>query len=138
MLVGDTSGSMSEIELETIGGSVADIFQQLNLKDLVWLQIDVKIHELVWVKNAQQLRQLLRTTKLYEVQGRGGTDMRRAWAWMEEAKYYPDVCIVMTDMQTPFPSNMRPAKDVLWGATRPGKEAPAHAGRTVYARVDPH
>ena len=137
MLVGDTSGSMSEIELETIGGSVADIFQQLNLKDLVWLQIDVKIHELVWVKNAQQLRQLLRTTKLYEVQGRGGTDMRRAWAWMKEANL-PRRLHRHDRHADAVSSNMRPAKDVLWVATRPGKEAPAHAGRTVYARVDPH
>jgi predicted metal-dependent peptidase len=137
LLVGDTSGSMTNLELETIGGSVADIWAQLNLQELVWLQIDWVVSSATWVKNAQDLRTLLRGTRLQEIHGRGGTDMTKAWAWMKEHDYRPDVAIVMTDMATPFPETTAPAKDVLWVATRPGLTAPAHAGRTVYARIDP-
>ena len=68
-------------------------------------------------------------TLLRDVQGGGGTDLRTGFDYIDDKGVDPVLCIVLTDMYTPFPREA-PSYPVMWVSTSPNEEAPF--GETIY------
>jgi predicted metal-dependent peptidase len=105
----DTSGSMSTKELQIITGVMRWLHKRIKF-DLI--QCDAGITD---VKIGGRI-----TAKL-AVKGRGGTDFRPVFKWIEDKyKSKIDLLIYATDLQGTFPDN-KPPYQTVWLATEAGE-----------------
>ncbi|MET9605931.1 VWA-like domain-containing protein [Streptomyces sp. NPDC006512] len=104
-VVVDTSGSVSDTELGSALREVAEISRAVGgRRDLVSvLSCDA---------SAQSVHTLCRTEGI-ELVGGGGTDLREGFAGALRARPRPDVVVVLTDGQTPWPSQRPPCRTVV-------------------------
>lgn len=65
--------------------------------------------------------------------GLGGTDFRPVMAWLDEHGEQPDLLMMLTDMEGPWPDEM-PAYPVLWACTDEGQGIEAPYGELVTLR----
>jgi len=94
-LVGDTSGSMNREDLALVRGTAEDICHSLGAK-VAFLATDAAVHGGV---------QMVKGGRDIELRGRGGTDMRVGIHYaLEQLQPRPDVIVVCTDCETPWPS----------------------------------
>lgn len=93
VFVRDTSGSVSDDDLNMIGAEVAGVSSRLGIRgrDLMVIDVDMIAYAAKPYKDLETLR---------DVRGRGGTDMRAGIA--AAAKLKPSVIIVATDGYTPW------------------------------------
>jgi predicted metal-dependent peptidase len=93
VVIGDVSGSISNTELQSIGGAIVDIAREVNPRSIHVLWADTRIaHEQVF-ESGDAIR--------LEPKGGGGTDMRVPLAYAEDLD--PDVVVLITDGYTPWP-----------------------------------
>lgn len=120
--IGDTSGSMDRQDLALVRGTVEDICHAMSAR-VAFLATDAEVHGGVqMVHGARQMRLL----------GRGGTNMAVGIEYaMTKLKPRPDVIVVITDCETPWPSE-RPAARVIVCAVG---EAPRVDAIPSWARV---
>lgn len=94
IFVGDTSGSMSTNALAIVRGVVEDVCMALGAA-LTFLATDAAVHGVQRAHNGRSI----------EMRGRGGTDMRVGiMSALEDVTPRPDVIIVGSDCETPWPA----------------------------------
>lgn len=127
----DTSGSVTERELGKFWGAVEEIEKTLNLE--TWIgQVDVDVHAFDRFKKSRDFK--------YSVKGRGGTDMRNIFEYLNKR---PEITIktivVCTDGDTPFPrpEQLR-GRRVLWVMTnkRNAENIPPGIGQAIWLDVN--
>jgi predicted metal-dependent peptidase len=93
VVIGDTSGSITDEDLKLIGGAVVSIVEDTHPEVVHMLWADTKVAG----------RQVFQRGDHVELEpaGGGGTDMRVPLA--EAAEHEPDVCILISDGHTPWP-----------------------------------
>jgi len=102
----DTSGSMSDEELEKIFGIIYDLIEKNNIKTITIIQHDYELqhYELIDAEDIADEKDLLNKIKIY---GRGGTSHIRPWKKFEELMEmeelpFPDLVIFMSDFFSDF------------------------------------
>jgi|688.fasta_scaffold19238_14 predicted metal-dependent peptidase len=102
----DTSGSMSQRDLEQAMSELEDIRKRFNAKVYV-LDCDADVHGSGWITPQQPLPVL---------NGGGGTDFRPVFEHLAEERIKPDYCVFFTDGYGEF-GDVRPPYPVLWVMT---------------------
>lgn len=102
----DTSGSMSQRDLEQAMGELEDIRKRFNAKVYV-LDCDADVHSSGWLTPQQPLPML---------NGGGGTDFRPVFDHLAEKRIKPDYCVFFTDGYGSFGDDA-PPYPVLWVMT---------------------
>ena len=93
VIIGDTSGSITNDELKVVGGSVVDIAESVQPEKIHVLWADSKVASEQEFDAGDDIR--------LEPKGGGGTDMRVPLA--RAAELEPDAVILITDGHTPWP-----------------------------------
>jgi hypothetical protein len=122
----DTSGSMSQDEINSGLAGIKEMLVQCNPKEIHLLEIDAAVHKATRIKRMADFKAMA------QLKGGGGTDLRVIFDWMrQQPNLKPDLVICFTDMDTPFPRSV--PCETVWVATSGsyGKVAPAEAGRTL-------
>lgn len=101
LTVRDTSGSMSADDLNRVGSEVVGISKSLGIKgkDLLVMDVDAVAYDAVPYAGVATLN---------EIHGRGGTDMRIGIDKAAQMDDQPDVVVVLTDGDTPWPEHKTP------------------------------
>ena len=115
----DTSGSMTEPQLEAVGGELEALREEAVEMTLV--VADAEVQEVV---GPDRLERFLRVGRF---RGGGGTDHRPVFRWIHEAGLRPDLYVGLTDLHTRFPER-RPPFPVVW-------LAPEEHGKAPWGRV---
>ncbi len=94
-IVVDTSGSMSEADLAEAMAEVAGVLRGVGIRGnrVTVLSCDAAVHAAQRISRAEEL----------EFAGGGGTDMREGIAAALAQPQRPDVIVVLTDGETPWP-----------------------------------
>jgi hypothetical protein len=101
LLVRDTSGSVSDADLELVTSEVVGIAKGIGIRgrDLRIMDVDAAV---------QHTRDYNPAADLGTIQGRGGTDMRIGIQVTLDLKPRPLAVVVFTDGETPWPDNKLP------------------------------
>ena len=102
----DTSGSMSQRDLEQAMSELEDIRKRFNAQVYV-LDCDAEVHASGWIRPNQPLPVL---------NGGGGTDFRPVFEHLAEKRIKPDYCVFFTDGYGSFGEDT-PSYPVLWVMT---------------------
>ena len=111
----DTSGSLPAATLAAFWTVLREIATELQPERVILLQVDAAVQDAAEYAGADLPDEI-------RVKGRGGTDFRPGFAWLEEHGIRPGVCLYLTDMLcSSYPEN-EPAFDVVWAnyAAPPG------------------
>ena len=122
----DTSGSVSTQELEQFAGEVAGIVEEVRPEAVHVVYCDAAVQAVETFEEGARFQA--------RPAGRGGTDFRPPFAWVEEhmGGQAPACLVYLTDMEGPFPEQA-PGYPVLWVST--SREYVGPFGETVY--LDP-
>jgi predicted metal-dependent peptidase len=101
----DTSGSMSEEDLNNAIGELEDLRKKLNAK-VYFLDCDAGVYSSRWISPFEPLPSL---------RGGGGTDFRPVFEHLKSNGIKPDYCVLFTDGYGEF--GVDPKLDVLWVMT---------------------
>jgi predicted metal-dependent peptidase len=101
----DTSGSVDETLLGTFLGEIDAIMQSYGNYEIDLITADAKVHTHRVFLPGERLD--------YTVKGRGGTDFRPTFAYIEREISYPTLLLYFTDGMGTFPDTP-PAYDVMW------------------------
>ena len=116
----DTSGSVYA-DAPRFLSEVQSIGADAHPKAITLIQVDSEVQHVAEYGAGETL--------LRDVQGGGGTDLRTGFDYIDDKGVDPVLCIVLTDMYTPFPREA-PSYPVMWVSTSPNEEAPF--GETIY------
>lgn len=123
-IVLDTSGSVPSDDLSRFLRITGDIMRKLSPMLVRIMCCDAAV--------SKQMYELKRNDIWptdFKVGGRGGTDFRPPFHWLEEKQIKPSCLIYLTDMCGPFPDKA-PLYPVLWVSTE--KDIKAPFGLTVH------
>ncbi len=106
VLVRDTSGSVSDADLEQVTSEVVGIAKGIGIRgrDLRIMDVDAAV---------QHTRDYTRATDLGTIHGRGGTDMRVGIQAALDLKPRPHAIVVFTDGETAWPDIKPPVPLVV-------------------------
>lgn len=93
VIIADTSGSMDNSDLEVVIGELKGILQAAGGK-VTFVAADAAVHSVGAIRNWMEAQRMLI--------GGGGTDMGDAIKFVEEKMKRVDVCVVLTDGETPW------------------------------------
>ena len=120
----DTSGSISDREMGEFIGHLNAIIDQCHPAFVHVLYVTTEVeHDEYFEPQDYPL-------KSQKNRWCGGTDMRAIHQWMDDNDVEPDVCVVFSDMYTPFPDEVH--VETLWVSTT-DRSAPASLGETLFA-----
>jgi predicted metal-dependent peptidase len=108
-IIVDTSGSVSDNELQVFSSETSAILQDLNPSAINFVQCDAEVHSAV-----TYTREDLPLT--YEYKGRGGTSFVPGIEYVQENYPLTTACIYFTDLEGDFPDEV-PEFPVLWVTT---------------------
>ena len=103
----DTSGSLPAATLAAFWAELREIATELQPERVILLQVDAAVQDAAEYA-ASDLPEEIR------VKGRGGTDFRPGFAWLEENGIRPGVCLYLTDMLCSSYPETEPGFDVVW------------------------
>lgn len=115
----DSSGSCVD-EAPVFLGEVSSLGADCKPKELVLIQVDAKVQNVQHYAPGETIN-----SKVY---GGGGTNMCRGFDYIDEHNIDPAICIVLTDLMTPFPDTP-PEYPVLWVSVCQGQ---APFGDVIY------
>ena len=99
----DTSGSVSEKGLaRALTETTAILKASGYIKDVMVLSCDAEVHQAKKVVNPKQIQ-------LY---GGGGTDMNKGFEFIKTSRFKPDIVVLITDAETPWPSEPTPYRTI--------------------------
>ena len=101
----DTSGSMTEPQLEAVGAELEALREQAV--EMTLIVADASVQEVV---GPDRLERFLRAGRF---RGGGGTDHRPVFQWIRNAHLRPDLYVGLTDLHSRFPDS-RPPYPVVW------------------------
>ena len=87
----DTSGSLPAGTLAEFWAEVREIATELQPERVILLQVDAAVQDAAEYAAADLPDEIA-------IRGRGGTDFRPGFAWLEEHDIQPGVCLYLTDM----------------------------------------
>ncbi len=103
----DSSGSLPTATLAAFWAEVREIATELQPESVVLLQVDAAVQDAAEYSAADLPDEIA-------VKGRGGTDFRPGFEWMERQGIRPAVCLYFTDMLCSRYPETEPGFDVLW------------------------
>ncbi|CAB4144559.1 Putative metallopeptidase domain containing protein [uncultured Caudovirales phage] len=109
VIVGDTSGSMTDDEMQLVLGCVVGVLEEAKPQKIILMWCDAALHVDGEYDDAADL--LTRA----KPKGGGGTDFRPPFDWLEAEGIVPDTLLYVTDMQGRFPDR-EPSFPVIWGS----------------------
>jgi len=124
VVVCDTSASMGDARLEQVLAEVEALLRSVGVGGLAVLSVDTEVHRARRVQQASQV----------ELVGGGGTDMGAGIAAALGRRPRPDVIVVLTDGETPWPSAAPRGVRVVVGLM--GQRAPAAPAWARSVRID--
>lgn len=123
----DTSGSIDEELLSAFSSEMASICDVCKPEQLHLIVCDAKVHshDVYGEFDYEKLKQRR------EFRGGGGTDMRKAFDYINEKGIEAQAVVVLTDGFTPFPTEIK--QPTLWAITTPGLTAPV--GSSIHVKT---
>ena len=103
----DTSASLPARTLAAFWSEVREIATELQPETVVVLQVDAALQDAAEYA-ANDLPEEI------ALKGRGGTDFRPGFAWLEQQGIRPGVCLYLTDMECDSYPDAEPDFPVLW------------------------
>ncbi len=103
----DTSGSLDPHTLAAFWSEVREVATEIEPERVILLQVDTAVRDAAEYAAGELPDEIV-------VRGRGGTDFRPGFAWLEEHDIRPGVCLYLTDMECSRYPEAEPAFDVLW------------------------
>ena len=103
----DTSGSVDAQALAAFWTEVRDIATELRPETVIVLQVDAALQDAAEYAPGDLPEQIA-------IKGRGGTDFRPGFAWLEEQGTRPSLCLYFTDMDCDRYPDMEPLYPLLW------------------------
>ena len=103
----DTSGSLPAGTLAEFWAEVREIASELQPERVILLQVDAAVQDTAEYTAADLPDEIA-------IRGRGGTDFRPGFAWLEEHDIRPGVCLYLTDMLCSSYPETAPPFDVIW------------------------
>ena len=103
----DTSGSLPAATLAEFWAEVREIANELQPERVILLQVDAAVQDAAEYAAADLPDEIA-------IRGRGGTDFRPGFAWLEEHDIRPGVCLYLTDMLCSSYPETAPPFDVIW------------------------
>ena len=107
----DTSISVSQLELDNFSAIVAATLEAYSF-DAIVLYCDTKVYKPEYFTQADLPLKL-------KLQGRGGTDFRKPFTWVEENDILPVCLIYLTDLECDKYPDFIPEYPVIWICTNP-------------------
>ena len=112
----DTSGSITQRELDMFMSEVSGILEDIKPKRLSVVMCDARINAVHELDGPADLRDI-------KLVGGGGTDFRPVFKWIEEQGGTPDALVYLTDGLGCFPDKS-PNYPVIWGDLPNGVKYP--------------
>ena len=103
----DTSGSVDTDALAAFWTEVREIATELQPETVIVLQVDAALQDAAGYAPGYLPEQIA-------LKGRGGTDFRPGFAWLEEQSIQPGICLYLTDMECDRYPEVEPAFRVAW------------------------
>lgn len=127
VIVIDTSGSVSSVELKQFAGEMTSILADLNPEATWLLHVDSRVAAVDEIDDPMTLEHVIESG----FKGGGGTHMPAAFEWAEKEGIEPDVMVILTDMGTDF-GEPQPYP-VIWAGTT---KAEAPHGYTIFVDIN--
>lgn len=124
VVVVDTSGSISNKELDAFMGELSGILEDATPEWCKVLWVDSVVAGFDDVSEASELVHL-------KPKGGGGTNMPAAFDWLDKHGIQPETVVILSDLWTPFGTQPH-GYDVLWVSTT---ERTAPYGRTIHLDI---
>ena len=103
----DTSGSLPAATLAEFWAELREVAAEIQPESVVVLQVDAA------VQDAQEYAPDDLPEEI-ALKGRGGTDFRPGFEWLDEQGIRPAVCLYFTDMECSSYPDAEPSFDVVW------------------------
>ena len=103
----DTSGSLDPDTLAAFWSEVREVATEIEPERVVLLQVDTAVRDAAEYAAGDLPEEIV-------VRGRGGTDFRPGFAWLEEHDVQPGVCLYLTDMESSRYPETEPQFPTLW------------------------
>ena len=103
----DTSGSVDAQALAAFWSEIRDIATELRPETVIVLQVDAALQDAAEYAPAELPDEIA-------LKGRGGTDFRPGFAWLEEQGASPGLCLYFTDMDCDRYPDTEPSFPVAW------------------------
>ena len=103
----DTSGSLDPDTLAAFWSEVREVAAEIEPERLILLQVDTTVRDAAEYAAGDLPDEIV-------VRGRGGTDFRPGFAWLEEHDVQPGVCLYLTDMECSRYPETEPDFPTIW------------------------
>ena len=103
----DTSGSLPAATLAEFWAEVREVTAELQPDRVILLQVDGAVQDTAEYAASDLPDEIA-------IRGRGGTDFRPGFAWLEENDIRPGVCLYLTDMLCSSYPEDEPSFPVVW------------------------
>ena len=103
----DTSGSLPAGMLAEFWAEVREIATDLQPERVILLQVDAAVQDAAEYAAADLPEEIA-------IKGRGGTDFRPGFVWLEENDIRPGVCLYLTDMLCSSYPDTEPPYPTIW------------------------
>ena len=103
----DTSGSLPARTLAAFWAEIREVGAELQPERVILLQVDAAVRDAAEYDASDLPDEIA-------IKGRGGTDFRPGFAWLEEQDIRPGVCLYLTDMLCSSYPETEPAYPVCW------------------------
>ena len=113
---GDTSGSISNVELQKYMAELSSIVDDCCPQRLTVVWCDSQIHRTDEIGDATDMAHLIGVAETDGVGGGGGTSVHPVMQWIEDQGAKPEVFIGFTDGYVTFPA-MEPDFLTIWAST---------------------
>ena len=106
-VVVDTSGSLPTATLAAFWAELREVAAEIRPESVVVLQVDAAVQDAAVYAPDELPEEIV-------VKGRGGTDFRPGFEWLDEQGIRPAVCLYFTDMECSSYPEAEPSFDVVW------------------------
>ena len=103
----DTSGSLDSDTLAAFWSEVREVATEIEPERVILLQVDTAVRDAAEYAAGDLPDEIV-------VRGRGGTDFRPGFAWLEEHDVQPGVCLYLTDMECSRYPETEPDFPLIW------------------------
>ena len=103
----DTSGSLPAATLAAFWAELREVAAEIGPERVVVLQVDAALQDAAEYAPDELPEEIA-------LKGRGGTDFRPGFEWLDEQGIQPAVCLYFTDMECSSYPEAEPGFDVVW------------------------
>ena len=103
----DTSGSLPAATLAAFWAELSEVTSEIRPERVIVLQVDAAVQDTAEYAPDDLPEEIA-------LKGRGGTDFRPGFEWLDEQGIQPAVCLYFTDMECSRYPEAEPGFDVVW------------------------